>query len=344
MNEPTDWKTWVRERALALGFSSVGFAGPNVPDGSREHLLEWLARGYHADMGWMARDPDARVDPARILPGCRSVVVVTAQYNHPDPVPLAPGLPRVSRYAWGDDYHEVMGERLRALRDALLTARPGTLVRIACDTSPVAEKAFAVAAGVGWLGKNACVIDARQGSWFFLGELFTDLDLAPDPPVRDLCGSCRACLDACPTEALVAPYLLDATRCISYLTIEHRGPFEEERGRAIDDWLVGCDICQDVCPWNRKAPTSLEERFRPRPELAARTAEAWSNDDDLSIRARLKGTAVTRIKPADLRRNASHVRANLEARRAREEAEAGELRLEPPLAPGYFSDAGGKDS
>ncbi len=296
-------------------------------------------------MAWLARDPERRVDPEAILPGCRSVVVVTLQYLRSEPVPLRPGLPKVSRYAWGDDYHEILGEKLERLRELVVRARPDARVRIACDTSPIAEKSFAAAAGVGWLGKNACLIHPRQGSWFFLGELFLDFELPPDAPIRDMCGSCRRCLDACPTDAFPEPYVLDARRCISYWTIEHRGVMPEPWPSAIGEWLVGCDICQDVCPWNRKAPLSNEERFRPRPQLAERTAAAWLAAEEGDIRTDLRGTAVTRIKPADLKRNASHVESNLRAaHNAANQGREGELPLERPDRGGYFSDAGGKDS
>jgi epoxyqueuosine reductase len=288
----------------------VGFASAREePPGSRR-LLEWLLRGHHGGMGWMARDPEARIDPQRILPGARTAIAVALAYRHPDPVPLAPGAPLVSRYAWGDDYHVVMGEKLRALEAALREECPAARTRIACDTSPVMDKAWAVAAGIGWEGKNACVIHPANGSWLFLGEIFTDVEIAPDPPAVDRCGTCTACLEACPTGAFPEPYVLDARRCISYLTIERRGPFEPAEAGAIGDWLVGCDVCQDVCPWNRRAPDSVEGRFRPRPGLAGIPALAWVAMPEEEIRARIRGTAVTRIKPADLQRNARAVVEN----------------------------------
>jgi epoxyqueuosine reductase len=188
------------------------------------------------------------------------------------------------------------------------------------------DKAWAAQAGLGWLAKNTCLIHPEIGSWFFLGEIFLDLELPPDGPLADHCGTCRACLDACPTGALERPYLLDARRCISYLNIEHRGPFpdpapptstwsEGERfdpARAMGDWLVGCDICQEVCPWNRKVPVSGQARFGPRPALADRSIESWANLSDEEYRAAVQGTAVRRIKPADMRRNARAILRNLE--------------------------------
>ncbi|MBK8231355.1 MAG: tRNA epoxyqueuosine(34) reductase QueG [Candidatus Eisenbacteria bacterium] len=310
---PLAWRDWIRSRGLEIGFTSVGIAAAREPDAARERLLSWLLRGDHAGMAWMAREPERRADPEAILPGCRAVISVSLQYHHPDPVPLAPGLPKVSRYAWGDDYHQVVGEKLHALLAEVQRLRPDVRSRIACDTSPVMDKAFAAAAGLGWIGKNTCLIHPRQGSWFFLGSLFVDLEIASDPPVRDLCGSCRRCLDACPTGAFPAPYQLDARRCIAYWNIEHRGDLPEPWPAAIGEWMVGCDICQDVCPWNRKALPSTEPRFRPRPGLADLPAVRWLEFDDAEIRRRIRPTAVSRIKPPDLRRNARQVERNRSA-------------------------------
>jgi len=304
-------KEQVRQWGEALGFERVGFGPANEPSGSRTRLQAWLDRGYHASMAWMARDPIRRVDPERILEGARSVIAVALVYDMPEPVPAAPGLPKVSRYARGDDYHEVIGTKLRQLADQIRGAVPEAKVRIACDTSPILEKPFAESAGLGWIGKNACLIHPRLGSWFFLGELFTTISFPPDPLITDLCGSCTRCLDACPTGALSEPYVLDSNRCISYRNIEHRGPHPASWRAQMGEWLVGCDICQEVCPWNRKAPVSREPRFAPRAELTTVRAEEWEAMDDGEYRQRVKGTAITRIKPADMRRNASVVRENL---------------------------------
>lgn len=306
---PQDWKRAILRWGRALGFDAVAVAPGTEPAGSRR-LLEWVARGFHAGMGWMARDPEARTDPQRILPGVRSVVVVALNYHHPAPAPPDDQAPRISRYAWGDDYHTVVGERLRLLAALIVRHRPQTRYRIACDTSPVMDKAWAAHGGLGWIGKNTCLIHPRLGSWLFLGELFLDLDVPADPPVPDRCGTCRACLDVCPTGAFAAPSVLDSCRCISYLTIEHRGPFTRSQGEAIGDWLVGCDLCQEVCPWNRRAPVSSEASFRPRPELIGHPAGEWAAMSDERIRRVIRGTAITRVKPADLRRNAEAIVAS----------------------------------
>jgi epoxyqueuosine reductase len=238
------------------------------------------------------------------------VIVVSLAYRHPDP-PRDPAAPRISRYAWGDDYHAVMGERLHRL-DACLHAILGQPLRtrLACDTSPVMDKAWAAAGGIGWVGRNTCLIHPRDGSYVFLGEIFLDRELPPDDPLPDRCGDCRLCLEACPTGALVGPYLLDSRRCISTLTIEHRGDFGEWERGAVGEWLAGCDICQEVCPWNRRAPLSGEPAFAPRTDLVDRTAADWSLLDDDACRAALRGTALTRLKPSMVRRNAAAVIGN----------------------------------
>lgn len=299
----------IRQAGLDLGFTLVGFAPAEAPAGSRR-LLDWLELGYAGPMAWMARDPEARLDPQRILPGACSVVAAALRYKHPSPSGNS-SAPRISCYAWGDDYHLVMGRRLRDF-EARIRAILGEPVRtrLACDTSPVMDKAWAGAAGIGWLGKNACVIHPREGSWFFLGEIFLDRELPPDAPLPDRCGTCRRCLDACPTGALAAPYLLDARRCISSLTLEHRAPFAAWEQAAVDDWLAGCDICQDVCPWNRRAPFSAEDAFAPRPPLVTRSAAEWAALDDDACRDAVRGTALTRIKPPMMRRNAEAVLQN----------------------------------
>lgn len=299
----------VRAAALELGFTLTGFAPAAEPAGSRR-LIEWLERGYHGSMAWMARDPQARLDPERILPGARTVVVVALRYRHSAPPPSA-AAPRISCYAWGDDYHAVMGGRLRLL-DVRIRALLGEPLqtRIACDTSPTMDKAWAAAGGIGWLGKNTCLIHPREGSWLFLGEIFLDRELPPDAPLPDRCGDCRRCLDACPVGALMAPRLLDARRCISGLTIEHREDFTAEECAAVGDWLAGCDVCQDVCPWNRRAPFATEDAFAPRPALVERSAAEWAVLDDAACREALRGTALMRIKPPQVRRNARSVLEN----------------------------------
>jgi epoxyqueuosine reductase len=257
----------VRDRAHALGFVRVGIARAEPwPEGNQ--LLEWLARGYAGTMGWMGMSAEKRLDIRRVLPGARSVVCVGLSYQTSRPSSTAPRRRDrgwISRYAWGRDYHRVVTGRLRRLARTLQENRPEARCAVRVDTGPILEHVAAARAGVGWIGKNTCVIDRRAGSFLFLGEIVTDAPLVPDRPATDHCGTCTRCIDACPTGALVAPYQIDARRCIAYLTIEHRGPVEEGLRAVMGTHVFGCDICQDVCPWNRQAPPGGVEHFEPRP-------------------------------------------------------------------------------
>ena len=272
---PREGTAWIVERARALGFDLCGVA-PAEGLAELARLPEWLARGYAGEMAYL-RDP-RRTDPRRVLAGARSLIVCALNYNTalPCSTEFATDAPRgwVSRYAWGEDYHRVVGQRLDALLRALRqrVSEPFE-ARVYVDTGPLVERVAAKYAGLGWLGKNTCLINEQVGSWLFLGVIITTLELAPslgpaEPPPADLCGQCRLCLDACPTGAIVEPYLLDARRCISYLTIELRGAIPEEFRPAVGRHVFGCDICQDVCPWNRRAPVTALAAFQPR-----RTAE-----------------------------------------------------------------------
>lgn len=295
----------IRQEASRLGFSHVGVARAAGLSGEREHLEEWLARGFHAGMEWMARDPDRRTDPRLVLEGARSVISVAVNYYHPAPHSDDPAHARISRYAWGDEYHDLVTARLAALEEYILQLAPEARTRRYVDTGPVMDKAWAVRAGVGWLGKNGMVITRDYGSWIFLGEILTTLELASDTPIADYCGSCTHCLDACPTQAIVAPAVVDAAKCISYLTIEHRGEHPEETRTAdFRGWVFGCDICQDVCPWNSFAHASGETAFAPRAGNLALRIDALADIGDDEFRARFRRSPVKRAKAEGLRRNA----------------------------------------
>jgi epoxyqueuosine reductase len=258
-----------------VGFDLCGVA-PVDPLAELSHLEDWLARGYAGEMNYL-RDP-RRADPRLVLEGACSLIVVALNYNTPQPystewaAAVASDPPRgwISRYAWGDNYHEVLGEKLETLLAAMRAQFTGPFeARAYVDTGPVVERVAAKHAGLGWLAKNTCLINGQLGSWLFLGVIVTTLDLAPslapgEPPAADLCGNCTLCLDACPTQAFAAPYVLDARRCISYLTIELRGSIPEDLRPAMGRAVIGCDICQDVCPWNRKAPVTTMAAFQPR--------------------------------------------------------------------------------
>jgi len=291
----------VRARARELGFDKVGIAA--VQDLDRvDFYREWLKLGYHGEMAYMAGDPDRRSEPSRILPGARSVICVAKTYFTPPETNEDPRTGRISRYAWGEDYHEVLHSKLTALRDVLESR--GARAKVCVDTSAVLEKLWARQAGLGWQGKHTNLLARDLGSWFFLGEILTDAELPSDAPhAKDHCGTCTRCIDLCPTGAIVAPYVLDSRRCISYLTIEHRGPIPRELRPRMGNLIFGCDICQDVCPWNRFAKTTPEAAFFPRSgnvtpslvELLRLTREGF--------RERFRGSPIRRAKYAGFLRN-----------------------------------------
>jgi epoxyqueuosine reductase len=289
----------VKALALDLGFDLVA-VGPCEPPEHGAAFRRWIEAGHAATMGYLERRLEERLDPQRVLPSARATVCVAMNYHQG--APTDDSWKPVARYAWGRDYHDVIGPRLERLA-AHLTTAAGARSRGYVDTGPVLERDLAARAGLGWIGKNTMLLHPTLGSWFFIGVLLTTADLAFDEPLPDRCGTCRACLDACPTGAFGAPYVLDARRCISYLTIEHRGDIDSTLHAGMAGWQFGCDICQDVCPWNRKAPVTREPAFSPReryPEAAALAAM-----DDEGIRERFRGTALLRARPSGLRRNAA---------------------------------------
>jgi epoxyqueuosine reductase len=298
----------IKQQARRLGFDLAGIAPAGEAD-DFGRLRDWLDHGFAGDMAYMGRHGEARRHPASILPEVRSVIMVAVNYKPAEPKGGTGA--RVARYARGADYHDVLRQRLRQLLVWIQGQVPGCVGRAVVDTAPLLERDFARRAGLGWIGKNTMLLNKQLGSYFFLGALLMDLDLRADPPhATSHCGSCTACLDACPTQAFVGPGQLDARRCISYLTIELRGPMPPELRPKVGDWLFGCDMCQEVCPWNRKAPTADETVILPNPDLASLDpAELLilSADD---FRRRFQGTALTRAKRAGLLRNAAVVLGN----------------------------------
>ncbi len=240
----------VRQCAREERFDACGIAAA-TPIDPEDRLGEWLRNGYHADMDWMERTRDIRQDVQKKLPGAKSVVVVARNYYAPRP-DAKEGAGKVARYAWGRDYHRVLLKPLRRLARFIESLENGAQTYCCIDSGPVLERAWAARAGIGWIGKNSLVLRRDLGSWFFLGVILTTVELEPDSPVPDQCGSCRLCIDACPTDAIVEPKVVDSRRCISYQTIENRGEIPENLQPKFEGWLFGCDICQDVCPWNRK--------------------------------------------------------------------------------------------
>ena len=245
-------KNEIIEKAFAIGFSKIGFTKVERLEKEYTQLQDWLSRGFNGTMGWMEKNLEKRIDPTKILPGAKSIISVAINYYSDIHHSTDRHVGKISRYAWGNDYHDVLENSLQRLLDYIKQREPLTDGKIYVDTGPVMEKVWAAHAGIGWQGKHTITITKEYGSWIFLGEIICNLEFDYDSPSTDMCGDCRLCIDACPTQAIVEPYVLDATRCISYLTIEHRGEVKNDIGERIDNWIFGCDICQDICPWNRK--------------------------------------------------------------------------------------------
>jgi epoxyqueuosine reductase len=309
----------VRQAAAEAGLDSVGIVDVReFPE--LEYLSEWLDAGHAGEMKYLeSRSDDGefkRASLKTVAPWARSVVVCAVNYNtahaHSTEAPEESGRGWVSRYAWGnEDYHDYMLRQLRQMESILHTELgPGLQLRSYVDTGPIVERVYAKHAGIGWIGKNTCIINQRLGSWLFLGVILTSLDLAPDMPAPDRCGSCTRCIDACPTDAFLGPYRLDATRCISYLTIEHRGPVPLDLREGMGRHVFGCDICQDVCPWNRKAPVTQAAAFQPREKLVNPALEWLTGMDETGFRQTFRGSPVKRAKHSGIRRNAAIAMGN----------------------------------
>jgi epoxyqueuosine reductase len=296
----------VKERATLLGFDLCGIS-PARDAEQLARLTEWLACGYGGRMTYLNRTARVRTDIRRWLPSARSVVAVANLYNtdRPRHVEMAdPARARIARYAWGDDYHDVMGRRLDELaRWMHASAGSAFDARWCVDDGPVQEKVYSWMAGIGWIGKNTCVINPRMGSWILLGVLTCNVELQPDEPALDQCGTCRLCLDACPAGAFVEPYVLDARRCLAYLTIEIRGSIPAGQRRDVGAHVFGCDVCQDVCPHNASAPVSRDGCWQPRAPLRNATLDALWGMDDAALERAIAGTALRRAGVRGLRRN-----------------------------------------
>ena len=296
----------VKTKALELGFDLCGIApADSFPE--LAFLREWLDRGYAGDMADMSRSADRRADVRAVVPGARSVIVTGTLYNTVPPYTPEdppPDRARIARYAWGDDYHDVLKARLDALLAWMRTCSDTPFdARAYVDTGPVQERVYAQYAGLGWIGKNTCLINAEKGSWLFLAEIICTLPIGADTPAVDQCGSCTRCLDACPTDALVAPGVLDSRRCLSYLTIELRTAIDDALREGVGTHVYGCDICQDVCPYNQASPVAADPVWQPRAGLdMPALAELWRRPD-ADLRALVRGTPMTRAKVVGLRRN-----------------------------------------
>lgn len=296
----------IRAEALRLGFDAVGFAPAALPPAVGERLRAFLAAGYHGSMGWLADRADQRASPSALWPQARSAIVVAMSYA-PAEDPLAtlaqPDRGTISVYARNRDYHDVIKPRLKALARFAAARAPGADFKVFVDTAPVAEKPLAQAAGLGWQGKHTNLLSRRLGNWFFLGVVLTTLDLAPDTPEEEHCGRCTRCLDACPTAAFPRPFVLDARRCISYLTIEHRGPIPLELRPLMGNRIYGCDDCLAVCPWNKFAAAAREATLHPREDLRAPLLAELAALDEAAFRNRFRGSPIKRIGRGRFLRN-----------------------------------------
>ncbi len=297
----------IRQKASEIGFQKIGIARADVLLEESEHLKEWLGRCYQGEMAWMAREPEKRADPRLLFPGTKSVIVAAVNYFTPHKHEEADNSGKISRYAWGDDYHDIVKAKLVELLDWIKAEAPGADGKVCVDTSPIMDKAWAVRAGLGWLGKHSNVITQDYGSWVFIGEILLDIALAYDGEIiPDHCGTCTMCLDACPTSAIVEPYVVDSRKCISYATIELR---DEELPVGIvenlNGWLYGCDICQDVCPWNRFEKPSDEAAFEPRNSETSLDIEKVASMEHEQYAERFRRSAIKRTKVTGLKRNAA---------------------------------------
>ena len=325
----------IKREALGLGFDTVGISrvtdsappstfglqpeslppdpAPPLPHHLLSRLVEWLQQGYHGTMAWMTRDLARRSDPQHVLPGCRSMISVGMNYYTDNRANEQPGMGRIARYAWGKDYHTVMTRRLTQLEEKISTLAPGITTKAYSDTGPIMEKAWAQEAGLGWIGKHSNLVSAESGSWLLLGEILTTLDLEPDEPATDLCGSCTLCIQACPTGAIVEPYVVDARLCISYLTIELRGGREvisAELASQMGNRIFGCDDCLDVCPFNLRSDATNEPAFNPTPLTLAPSLQTLSQISQESFSATFKESPLKRAKLSGLLRNVGIAQEN----------------------------------
>ena len=301
----------IKRRAIEVGFNKIGIAPVDVLSAEADRFRLWLENGMHGEMAWMEREPEKRFDPRAIFPGARSVISVALNYFTPHEHTGDPAKGKISRYAWGDDYHDVLKEKLRELLAWITEEIPGAEGKACVDTAPVMDKVWAAKAGIGWIGKSTNLITTDFGSWVFLGEILLNIDLDYDREiVTDHCGSCTACLDACPTGAIVQPYMVDATKCISYGTIELRtDELPEPMASNLEGWFYGCDICQDVCPWNRFEKPTGEARFEPRNGEAEIALDEVISFTPEEYAARFRKSAIKRAKLPGLQRNARALKA-----------------------------------
>jgi len=301
MPNPTEQSALVKAKAHELGFLACGIAKAEFLSEEAPRLEHWLKQGKHGEMGYMANHFDLRLDPRKLVPGAKSVISLAYNYFTP-PKQEDLSAPKLSTYAYGRDYHKVVKRKLKPLMAFIKEQFGDVEMRAFVDSAPVMEKAWAQRSGIGWVGKHTNVIRQGAGSFFFLCEIIVDLDLDPDAPAMDHCGTCRRCIDACPTDA-ITPYGVDGSKCISYLTIELKNAIPQEFTGKLENWAFGCDICQQVCPWNRFSTPHKEQEFQPKQELMALTKDEWQGMTEVLFDQLFEGSPVKRTKYSGLHRN-----------------------------------------
>ena len=297
----------IKSMAINLGFDKVGITSAQQP-GKSKYLNAWLGKNFQGKMQWLNRNREKRLDSALLFPGIKSVICVAQNYYTPFAHVQKKGIGKISRYAWGQDYHRIMKTKLKQLLIQIKEIYPQVRGRLCVDTAPIMEKLWAEKAGLGWQGKHSNLISKDYGSWLFLGELLIDQKLIYDMPATDFCGSCQACIKACPTGAITAPYIVNATKCISYLTIEFRNePIPKDFQQKMNGWIFGCDICQDICPWNKFSRESSESRYYPEKENLNPDLKKWAVMDEKTYKKKFKNSPISRPGFRNFKRNIENI-------------------------------------
>ncbi len=302
LTDKSKYAELIKAEAKRLGFLGCGISKAEFLEEEAPRLEEWLNRNYQGEMGWMENHFDKRLDPRKLVDGAKSVISVILNY-YPEETQKDPAAPRIAKYAYGEDYHFVIKRKLKALTDFIQEEIGEVNGRAFTDSAPVMDRAWAQRAGLGWIGKHTLLLTKNTGSFYLIGELILDIDLEPDTPVADHCGTCTRCIDACPTDAILAPNLLDSKKCISYLTIELKDEIPSQFSDQMENWAFGCDICQDVCPWNRFAKPTQVEEFKPHPDMPGMSRSEWEEITEDVFRKIFRKSAVKRAKFEGLKRN-----------------------------------------
>ncbi|MBL0314513.1 MAG: tRNA epoxyqueuosine(34) reductase QueG [Flavobacteriales bacterium] len=303
LSSPSKYPEMIRQEARRLGFSFCGFSKAQFLEEEAGRLENWLNRNMHGEMAYMANHFDKRLDPRLLVPGAKSIVSLLYNYFPDQDIAAANDTLRISKYAYGQDYHHVIKDKLKALSDFIRMEIGDVQGRAFVDSAPVMDKAWAVKSGLGWMGKNANLINKGHGSFFFIAELIIDLEIERDGPVKDHCGTCTACIDACPTEAIIEPYVVDGSKCISYFTIELKKEIPQEYHGKLDDWVFGCDVCQDVCPWNRFSKPHQEPLFSPNLDILAKEKREWLEMTEEVFAVMTKHSPISRTGLDGMKRN-----------------------------------------